>query len=69
MQEITAGFRLLAFYPEAGHVRQDLTPLPIKFWPAFSYLVVYDPAARPLAIVRVLHGRQDGRGDPSLGVE
>jgi plasmid stabilization system protein ParE len=55
LQEITAGFRLLASHPEAGHVRQDLTPVPIKFWPVFSYLVVYDPAARPLAIVRVPH--------------
>jgi plasmid stabilization system protein ParE len=35
LQEITAGFRLLTSHPEAGHVRQDLTPLPIKFWPAF----------------------------------
>jgi antitoxin ParD1/3/4/toxin ParE1/3/4 len=40
-------------------LRSDLTPLPVKFWPVFSYLIVYDPAARPLAIVRVLHGRQD----------
>jgi toxin ParE1/3/4 len=69
LQEITAGFRLLAFCPEAGHVRQDLTPLPIKFWPAFSYLVVYDPAARPLAIVRVLHGRQDVAAILRRGVE
>jgi antitoxin ParD1/3/4/toxin ParE1/3/4 len=69
LQEITAGFRLLAFCPEAGHVRQDLTPLPIKFWPAFSYLVVYDPAARPLAIVRVPSRQAGCRGDPSLGAE
>lgn len=59
LQEITAAFRLLAAHPEAGHFRWDLTPLPVKFWPVFSYLIVYDPAARPLAIVRVLHGRQD----------
>jgi toxin ParE1/3/4 len=59
LQEITASFRLLASHPEAGHLRQDLTPLPVKFWPAFSYLIVYDPAARPLAIVRVLHGSQN----------
>jgi antitoxin ParD1/3/4/toxin ParE1/3/4 len=59
LQEITAAFRLLASHPEAGHFRTDLTPLPVKFWPVFSYLIVYDPAARPLAIVRVLHGRQD----------
>ena len=59
LQEVTAAFRLLASHPGAGHFRQDLTPLPVKFWSVFSYLVVYDPAARPLAIVRVLHGRQD----------
>jgi toxin ParE1/3/4 len=59
LQEIRAAFRLLASRPEAGHLRQDLTPLPVKFWPVFSYLIVYDPAARPLAIVRVLHGRRD----------
>jgi plasmid stabilization system protein ParE len=59
LQEITAAFRLLASHPEAGHLRQDLTPLPVKFWSVFSYLIVYDPAASPLAVVRVLHGKQD----------
>jgi plasmid stabilization system protein ParE len=48
LQEIAAAFRLLASHPEAGHFRGDLTPLPVKFWPVFSYLIVYDPAARPL---------------------
>jgi toxin ParE1/3/4 len=59
LHEVTAAFHLLASHPDAGHFRKDLTLLPVKFWPVFSYLVVYDPAARPLAIVRVLHGRQD----------
>ena len=59
LQEIRAAFRLLASHPEAGHLRQDLTPLPVKFWPVFSYLIIYDPVARPLGIVRVLHGRRD----------
>ena len=59
LQEITAAFRLLASHPEAGHLRQELTPLPVKFWSVFSYLVVYDPAARPIAIVRVFDGRRD----------
>jgi plasmid stabilization system protein ParE len=61
LQEIAAAFRLLASHPEAGHFRRDLTPLPVKFWSVFSYLIVYDPAARPIAIVRVLGGRQDVR--------
>ena len=59
LQEISAAFRLLASHPEAGHFRRDLTPLPVKFWTVFSYLIVYDPSARPLAIVRVLHGRRE----------
>ncbi len=61
LQEMTAAFRLLAAHPEAGHWRKDLTPLPVKFWAVFSYLAVYDPASRPLAIVRVLHGGHDVR--------
>lgn len=62
LQDITAAYRLLASHPEAGHLRQDLTPLPVKFWPVFSYLIVYDPAVRPLAIVRVLHARREVGG-------
>jgi toxin ParE1/3/4 len=58
LREMTEAFRLLAANPEAGHHRDDLTPLPVKFWPVFSYLIVYQ-AADPLAIVRVLHGRRD----------
>jgi toxin ParE1/3/4 len=59
LQDITKAFRLLASRPGVGHLRQDLTPLPVKFWPVFSYLIVYDPTAQPIAIVRVLHGRRD----------
>jgi plasmid stabilization system protein ParE len=39
--------------------RQDLTADAVKFWSVFSYLIVYDPARRPVEIVRVLHGRRD----------
>jgi len=69
LQEITAALRLLASHPEAGHFRRDLTPLPVKFWSVFSYLIVYDPAARPIAIVRVLHGRRDVRAILNRGTE
>jgi plasmid stabilization system protein ParE len=61
LQEITAAFRLLASHPEAGHLPQDLTTLPVKFWSAFSYLIVYDPVTNPIAIVRVFDGRRDVR--------
>jgi plasmid stabilization system protein ParE len=61
LQEFTAAFRLLASHPEAGHLRRDLTSSPVKFWSVFSYLIVYDPAARPIAIVRLFDGRRDVR--------
>ena len=59
IREMTGALRLLASHPEIGHFRRDLTSFPVKFWSVFSYLIVYDPAARPIAIVRVLHGRRD----------
>jgi antitoxin ParD1/3/4/toxin ParE1/3/4 len=52
-------FALLADSPEIGHKREDLTAQPVKFWGVYSYLIVYDPASRPLTIVAVLHGAQD----------
>jgi plasmid stabilization system protein ParE len=57
--EITKALRFLAATPGAGHVREDLTDEKVKFWPVFSYLIVYDPATQPLGIARVLHGSRD----------
>jgi plasmid stabilization system protein ParE len=56
LEEIAAAFRLLVAHPEAGHFRRDLTALPVKFWPVFSYLM---STIRPLAIVRAARGRRD----------
>jgi plasmid stabilization system protein ParE len=49
----------LAESPDIGHTREDLTDRPVKFWAVYSYLIVYDPASRPLTIVAVLHGARD----------
>jgi plasmid stabilization system protein ParE len=54
-------FHQLADMPEIGHERDDLTKRPVKFWTVFSYLIVYDPASTPLAVVAVLHGARDVR--------
>lgn len=51
--------RFVASLPDAGHTRSDLTNERVKFWPVFSYLIVYDPKARPVEIVRVFHARRD----------
>lgn len=57
--EITRAFRFLAATPGAGHLREDLTDEPVKFWTVFSYMIVYDPVRKPIGIARVLHGNRD----------
>jgi toxin ParE1/3/4 len=42
LRELLNGMRFAATNPEVGHVREDLTGEPVKFWPVFSYLIVYD---------------------------
>jgi len=59
MRELRNGIRFVAKNPTAGHVRQELTSKPVKFWAVFSYLIVYDPSKRPVHIVRILHGKRD----------
>lgn len=58
-REIQRDLRRIGEEPGSGHARQDLTNRPLKFWPIYSYLVVYDPATEPVQIIRVLHGMRD----------
>ncbi len=51
--------KLLAGNPNMGHSRQDLTDQPVLFWPVGSYLIIYDSRAKPLSVVRVLHGARE----------
>jgi|SRR5208283_787935 len=45
--------------PEAGHHRGNLTDQNVKFFPVYSYLIVYRPETTPLQIVSILHGRRN----------
>ncbi len=59
---ILGACNFLANSPLAGHVRQDLAPLPFRFWvvrPYSKYLIVYNPEKKPLQIVRIIHGARD----------
>jgi plasmid stabilization system protein ParE len=51
----------LAGMPEMGHVREDLARVSLRFWPVYSYLIIYRPESRPLQILRILHGARDVR--------
>jgi antitoxin ParD1/3/4/toxin ParE1/3/4 len=56
---IRARIVFLARSPGAGHRRMELTDEPVKFFPVYSYLIVYRPDTRPLQIVAILHGHRD----------
>ncbi len=49
----------LAKRPGIGHWRKDLTDEPVKFFPVYSYLIVYRPDTKPLHVVAILQGRRD----------
>src|ERR1700676_1969522 len=40
----------LAGTPGAGHSRKDLTDEDVKFFPVYSYLIVYRPQTKPLQV-------------------
>ena len=44
--------------PSAGHWRKDLTDENVRFFPVYSYLIVYRPETKPLQVVSILHGRR-----------
>ena len=49
----------LADFPRAGHWRRDLTSAEVRFFPVYSYLIVYRPQTKPLEVVSILHARRD----------
>jgi plasmid stabilization system protein ParE len=52
-------FELLGENPDMGHFRDDLTTHPVRFFPVYSYLVIYLADTSPVEVVRVLGGAQD----------
>src|SRR5436853_7179672 len=53
-REIEEAILKLVRHPKLGHLRRDLTSRPVRFWPIYSYLIIYDSDTRPLQIVRIL---------------
>ncbi|MBZ5533814.1 MAG: type II toxin-antitoxin system RelE/ParE family toxin [Acidobacteriia bacterium] len=45
--------------PGAGHSRKNLTDSAVKFFPVYSYLIVYRSESKPLQVVSILHGRRE----------
>jgi len=56
---IHAAAQRLADMPNIGHLCEDITDKPVRFWAVHSWLIVYRPDRRPLEILRIVHGAQD----------
>ena len=57
---IVAGFRAVARTPGQGHRRSDLTQRKeLRFWPVFSYLIVYRIDKKPFTFIAILHAKRD----------
>lgn len=49
----------LAKNPGIGHMREELADRRHRFFPVYSYLIVYRLETKPLQVIRVLHGARD----------
>lgn len=49
----------LAKTPGGGHWSKHVTDEPVKFFPVYSYLIVYLPESKPLQVAAILHGRRN----------
>jgi antitoxin ParD1/3/4/toxin ParE1/3/4 len=54
-------FGQLARQPKMGHARPELRDDSLRVFSVYDYLVIYDPNARPVTILRVVHGARDLR--------
>jgi len=59
VNEIYDAILLISSIPRIGHLREDLTDEPLRFWPVRRYLIVYRSESEPLEIVRILSAYQD----------
>jgi len=57
--QIFEAFKTIAAMPGIGHVREDLADKRHRFWPVYSYLVVYREETVPLQIIAVVHGARE----------
>ena len=58
LDRFAAVFELLAQHPQAGRLRPDLGPN-LRSFAVENYVIFYVPQSDGIAIVRVVHGRQD----------
>lgn len=59
IQKLFDAFDMLAHAPGMGHKREDLTALPVLFWPVGAYMVIYRIGQNRVEIAAVTQGARD----------
>jgi plasmid stabilization system protein ParE len=59
--EIEAAMKMLCEMPGMGHERAEVKNPNYRFWPVYSYLIVYRVSAEKLTVSRVIHGARNLR--------
>jgi plasmid stabilization system protein ParE len=59
IEKLFAAFETLAHAPGIGHKREDLTGLPVRFWPVGAYMVIYRTLPKRVEIAAVTQGARD----------
>ncbi|MCP3960281.1 MAG: type II toxin-antitoxin system RelE/ParE family toxin [bacterium] len=59
LDKLEKAIQLLAEMPAIGHIREDLTDKPVRFWPVGRYLIIYRGKQKPIEIVRVVSAYRD----------
>ena len=62
IEELFDALERLARTPRIGHKREDLTNLPVLFWPVNAYLIIYRITTRQIEIVAITQGSRDVPG-------
>ena len=58
-EKFVEAFEALAASPGIGTRKPEFTDDPVRWWPVFRFLVVYDAGRKPVDILRVIHGARD----------
>jgi plasmid stabilization system protein ParE len=59
MLDLREAIGRLVEVPGLGHVREDLSDATLRAWTVHRYVIIYQPDADPLTVVRVLSGYRD----------
>jgi plasmid stabilization system protein ParE len=59
--ELEAAMQMLCEMPGMGHPRSGVKNPAYRFWPVYSYLIVYRVSGEKLTVSRVIHGARNLR--------